>query len=126
MKNHPGCDACTALTREQINADDGVARHNIRTNLASVPRLIDGALHHTDEGHWQASLSYFDEIIREFEGARRLARACAGAKTTPLNPIDIAQAVLDEHVIHDEWQRSGEQIRGLLIEAVELTRKADA
>ena len=78
MKNHPECDACTALTREQINADDGVARHNVRTNLAAVPSLFIRAIGHTDEGQWQASISFFDEIIREVEGARRLAVANAG------------------------------------------------
>ena len=78
MKNHPECAACTALTPEQICADDGVARHNMRTNLASVPTLFGRLLEHTDNGHWQASVSFFDEIIRELEAARRFALANAG------------------------------------------------
>lgn len=37
-------------------------------------------------------------------------------------PDDIAQRVLDEHCIQDHWRRDGEQIRDLLVEAVELDR----
>ena len=37
-------------------------------------------------------------------------------------PEQIAQAVLDNHCIHDDWKRTGAQIRELLIEAVKEAR----
>ena len=78
---HAHCPGCMMLTPAQRDAPDGVARHNIRTGMADVPRIVRLAQKHTDNGEWQASLSYFDEAIREIEDARRLARSMAEGKT---------------------------------------------
>lgn len=45
------------------------------------------------------------------------------AREFPKTPESIAQDVLDNHAIRDHFRRDGEQIRDLLIEAVNLARK---
>lgn len=42
--------------------------------------------------------------------------------TEQLTDMEIAQQVLDNHVIKPDWKRSGEQIIDLLAEAVAITR----
>lgn len=37
-------------------------------------------------------------------------------------PEQIAQSTLDAHCIRDDWRRTGEQVRALIIEAVEKDR----
>lgn len=37
-------------------------------------------------------------------------------------PEERAQQVLDNHVIRDDWRRTGAQIRGLIAEAIRLER----
>lgn len=72
---HGACVGCSALSTKELGASDGVARHNIQTMIADVPRLILTAAGYTASGHWQASLSFFDEAIRELQDARRLAQS---------------------------------------------------
>lgn len=79
---HKNCTSCKRLTDEQLGAEDGIARHNVVTKVGDVPTLIDRALRQTASGHWQASISYFNEAIRELEDARRLAVAMARPEGT--------------------------------------------
>jgi hypothetical protein len=80
MQRHTGCPGCSALTDAQVNAEDGVSRHNMHAYAVSIRTMLARGLHATNNGHWQGSVAYFDELIREAEGARLLAQANADGK----------------------------------------------
>jgi hypothetical protein len=84
---HTGCRACAALKPSQVEAPDGVARHNTHTYLVNVPHLLNRGLGHVAEGQWQAGLSFLDEAVREIQDARRLIIA----QLTQLNTQKINQ-----------------------------------
>lgn len=71
----PECKTCALLTDEQLNADDGNARHNALNHLTSLDVLLDRGRRYVRRGEWLASVAFFDEAIREIEDARRIAQA---------------------------------------------------
>ena len=68
---HAKCQGCMILTPAQRDAPDGVARHNIRTGMADVPRIVGLAQKHTDNGEWQASLSWRRWLLRWWHRLRK-------------------------------------------------------
>lgn len=60
----------------------------------------------------------YDELHYIF---RAVAHIAMHPPTQP-TPEEIAQQVLDNHRIRDDWRRTGEQIRALIAEAIRIER----
>ena len=75
MTRVAGCSTCALLNDEQLNASDGNSRHNALNFMSPLEDLLGRAQRYVVEGRWQASLSFFDEAIRQIEDARRIAQA---------------------------------------------------
>lgn len=65
------------------------------------------------------SLGTWEERIK---AAVYLARDPRFEVTSPKTPEEVGQQVLDNHVIRDDWRRTGAQIRGLIAEAIRIER----